>query len=145
MALKVEKLTFWVGEIEDKPGSLAKTLEPLAAAGANLQVVSAERNPAKPGSATVALYPVKGRKAIEAAKAAGLSESKTHAVLRVEGPDKPGIGHRMTSAMAEAGINLAFAHAAVLGNRFVALFGFDTEADARKAARILGALKIPRR
>lgn len=145
MALKVEKLTLWSGEVEDKPGALAKTLEPLAAAGANLEVVLAQRNPAKIGVGTVWLYPVRGRKAIDAARSVGLSEAPTPVVLRVEGPDKPGIGHALTHALAEAGINLAFAHAATLGGRFVAFFGFDSDADANKARRILTSFKVPRR
>ncbi|MER3500799.1 MAG: amino acid-binding protein [Candidatus Fervidibacterota bacterium] len=145
MPMKVEKVALWCGEIEDKPGALAKVLEPLAAAGVDLQVVLAERNPAKPGSGTVYLAPIKGRKATDAAKSVGLSEATTPTLLRVEGTNKPGLGHLMTSALAEAGINLSFAAAAVLGNKFVAFFGFDSDADARKASRILSALKIPRR
>ncbi len=142
MPLKVEKVTLWSGTIEDKPGALAKVLEPLAAAGVDLQVVLAER---REGAGVVYLAPVKGRKAVEAARSVGLSETATPIILRVEGINKPGLGHLMTSALAEAGINLAFAAAAVLGNRFVAFFGFDSDADARKASRILSALKIPRR
>jgi predicted amino acid-binding ACT domain protein len=65
--------------------------------------------------------------------------------LRVEGPDKPGLGHALAKTLAEAGINLAFAHAAVLRGRFVALFGFDSDSDANKARRILSAFKVPRR
>jgi len=52
MPLKVEKVALWSGEIEDKPGALAKVLEPLAQAGVDLQVVLAERNPAKVVSAS---------------------------------------------------------------------------------------------
>ncbi|MDT7897880.1 MAG: ACT domain-containing protein [Armatimonadota bacterium] len=145
MALKVEKIALWSGEVEDKPGALARVLEPLAAAGANLEVVLAQRNPAKIGVGTVWLYPVRGRKALDAARSAGLSEAPTPAVLRVEGPDKPGLGHALAKTLAEAGINLAFAHAAVLRGRFVALFGFDSDSDANKARRILSAFKVPRR
>ncbi len=145
MALKVEKIALWSGEVEDKPGALARVLEPLAAAGANLEVVLAQRNPAKIGVGTVWLYPVRGRKALDAARSAGLSEAPTPAVLRVEGPDKPGLGHALAKALAEAGINLAFAHAAALRGRFVALFGFDSDSDANKARRILSAFKVPRR
>jgi len=145
MPLKVEKVALWSGEIEDKPGALAKVLEPLAQAGVDLHVVLAERNPAKVGVGVVYLGPVKGRKATDAAKAAGLSEATSPVVLRVEGTNKPGLGHLMTSALAEAGINLAFVGAVVLGNKFVAFFGFDSDADARKASRILSTLKIPRR
>ncbi len=142
MPLKVEKVALWSGTIEDKPGALAKVLEPLAAAGVDLQVVLAER---REGAGVVYLAPVKGRKAVEAARSVGLSETATPIILRVEGTNKPGLGHLMTSALAEAGINLAFAAAAVLGNKFVAFFGFDSDADARKASRILSTLKIPRR
>lgn len=145
MPMKVEKVTLWCGEIEDKPGALAKVLEPLAQAGVDLQVVLAERNPAKEGVGVVYLGPIKGRKATDAAKSVGLSESSTPVVLRVEGMNKPGLGHLMTSALAEAGINLAVVAAAVLGNKFVAFFGFDSDSDARKASRILSALKIPRK
>ncbi len=144
MPLKVEKVALWCGEIEDKPGALAKVLEPLAQVGVDLQVVLAERNPAKVGVGVVYLGPVKGRKATDAAKSVGLSEASTPVVLRIEGPNRPGLGHLMASALAEAGINLAFVGASVLGNRFVAFFGFDSDADARKASRILSALKIPR-
>ncbi len=145
MPLKVEKVTLWCGEIEDKPGALAKVLEPLAQAGVDLQVVLAERNPAKEGFGVVYLAPIKGRKATDAANSVGLSPSSTPVVLRVEGMNKPGLGHLMTSALAEAGINLSVAAAAVLGNKFVAFFGFDNESDARKASRILSGLKMPRK
>lgn len=143
MAMKVEKVTFWGGEIEDKPGALAQALEPLANAGVDLHLVAAYRNPAKPGLANAWVYPIKGRKATDAAKAAGFSQVSTPVVLRVEGTNKPGIGHQMTSALAEAGINLAFVSATVVGNKFVALFGFDDEADARKAQRLLTAAAKP--
>lgn len=145
MPLKVEKAALWCGEIEDKPGALAKVLEPLAQAGVDLQVVLAQRDPSKVGMGVVYLGPIKGRKATDAAKSVGLSEATLPVVLRIEGPNKPGLGHLMTSALAEAGINLAFAGAAVLGNKFVAFFGFDSDADARKASRILSGLKLPRR
>lgn len=145
MPLKVEKVALWSSEIEDKPGALAKVLEPLAQAGVDLQVVLAQRNPTKAGTGVVYLGPVKGRKATDAAKSAGLAEATSPVILRVEGPNKPGVGHLMTSALAEAGINLAFVGASVLGSRFVAFFGFDSDVDARKASRILSGLKVARR
>ncbi|GBC98131.1 hypothetical protein HRbin17_00628 [bacterium HR17] len=144
MALKVEKLALWSGEIEDKPGSLSRLLQPLAAAGADLTVVLAQRNPAKIGVGDVWVYPIRGRKAMDAARSVGLSEAKSPVVLRVEGPNKPGLGHALTQAIADAGINLASVHAAVLANRFVALFAFDNDADANKARRILAGFKVPR-
>ncbi|MGQ9729513.1 MAG: amino acid-binding ACT, partial [Candidatus Fervidibacter sp.] len=117
MPLKVEKAVLWCGEIEDKPGALAKVLEPLAQAGADLQVVLAQRDPSKVGMGVVYLGPIKGRKATDAAKSAGLSEATSPIVLRIEGPNKPVLGHLMTNALDEAGINLVLAVAAVLGKK----------------------------
>ncbi len=39
MAIKVKPITLWRSEVEDRPGTLAATLEPLARAGADLKVV----------------------------------------------------------------------------------------------------------
>jgi ACT domain-containing protein len=39
MAVSVKKVTLWRTEVENKPGTLAKILAPLAEAGADLQVV----------------------------------------------------------------------------------------------------------
>ncbi|MFN3134982.1 MAG: amino acid-binding ACT [Candidatus Kryptonium sp.] len=132
------------GQTGDKPGTLAKVLEPFAQAKVDLQAVLVERNPAKANFGVVYLGPIKGKKATEAAKSTGLSEVSSPVVLRIEGPNKPGLGHLMTGALAEAGINLAFVGASVLGKRFVAFFAFDSDADAKKATRILSTLKIPK-
>lgn len=144
MPLKVQKVALWSGEIEDKPGTLAKVLEPFAQAKVDLQVVLVERNPAKANFGVVYLGPVKGKKATEAAKSVGFSEVSTPVVLRIEGQNKPGLGHLMTNALTEAGINLSFVKASVLGNKFVAFFAFDNDADAKKASRILSTLKLPK-
>ena len=39
--------------------------------------------------------------------------------------------------MADAGINLAFLVAQVLGRKYSAIFGFESEADADRAAAII--------
>jgi hypothetical protein len=59
----------------------------------------------------------------------------------------------MTRAMADAGVNVRGVSAAVVGNKFVAYIGLDSEADADRAMRALkgvkagggGARKAPRR
>ena len=56
-------------------------------------------------TAILELYPVSGKKAATAAGAAGLSAS-TIPTLLVEGDNKPGIGHAMARAIADAGINI---------------------------------------
>ena len=82
---------------------------------------------------------MKGRKATEAAAMAGLRPATGMAALHVEGPDRPGLWARMTSAVADADINLRGLSAAVLGNRFAAYMAFDSPKVAEKAAKAIRA------
>ncbi|MGD0074485.1 MAG: hypothetical protein ABSD31_09100 [Candidatus Binataceae bacterium] len=136
MAVTVKKATLWRKEVENRPGELANTLETLVAAGADLKVVMGYRYGPGESKAAIELYPVTGRKALAAAKQAGLSGSAIPTLV-VEGDDKPGLGHAIAKAMADAGINLAFLIAQVVGRRYSAVFGFESEADAAKAARLI--------
>jgi predicted amino acid-binding ACT domain protein len=61
------------------------------------------------------------------------------AALRVEGIDGPGLGAKMTGAIADASVNLRGLSAAVLGTRFVAYMEFDSAEDADKAANAIKA------
>src|SRR5207249_8682740 len=99
---------------------LDKVLGAVAEKGASLECVIARRNPDKPGTGTVFVAPVKGKKIQDAARAAGLSPAANIATLRIEGADKPGLGHQITKAIADAGVNLRGLSAAVVGNKFVA-------------------------
>jgi len=83
-------------------------------------MVVARRQPDKPGAGIVFLAPLKARKTTEAAAMAGLRPATDMAALRVEGTDRPGLGAKMTSAIADAGINIRGLSAAALGSRFVA-------------------------
>jgi len=140
MALNVRRVDVWVGSIEDRPGGLAEKLQALADAGAQLEFVIARRAPEKPGTGVVFLTPLKGTRQLKAAKAAGLKKSKSLRSVRVMGPDKPGMGAKITAALAEAGINLRGLSAAAIGRRFVMHIAVDKPADATKAMRILKAL-----
>jgi hypothetical protein len=139
MSLKVTKMDVWSGEIQDKPGGLADILRQLAAANASLEMVVARRQPDRPGTGIVFLAPVKGRKVTQAAAMAGLSPAPGVAALRIEGTDRPGLGAKMTGAIANAGINLRGLSAAVLGSRFAAYAAFDSAEDAEKAAKVIRA------
>jgi ABC-type sugar transport system substrate-binding protein len=57
--------------------------------------------------------------------------------LLVEGDNKAGLGHAIAQAIADAGINVGFLVAQVVGRRYSAVIGFDTEADAKKAAPLI--------
>jgi hypothetical protein len=71
-----------------------------------------------------------------AAEAAGLSASSIPTLL-VEGDNKPGLGHALARAMADAGINLSFLVAQVIGRKYTAVVGFESEEDARRASTLI--------
>lgn len=135
MPYKIDAVDIWCATIEDRPGGLSAKLGPLAAAGANLEFVLARRD--QPGTGVVFVSPVKGVKATRAAQEAGLAKSAEIAALRIEGPDKPGLGAKLTAALAEAGINLRGLAASATKNRCIVYLAFDAKEDAAKAKRTL--------
>jgi hypothetical protein len=137
MAYTITKVDVWAGSIDDRPGGLAATLKALSDTGANLEFVIARRAPERPGTGVVFLAPVTGAKLTTAARAAGLSKAASLCSLRLEGPDKPGIGAKITEAVADAGINMRGLSAAAIGRKCVVYFAFDSPADATKAAKVL--------
>jgi len=140
MALKVSKVDVWVGSLKDRPGALAKKLQALADAGAELAFMIARRAPDKPGRGVVFLTPLKGAAQLGAAKKAGLRKTKSLNSVRVEGADKPGLGAKVSATLAENGVNLRGVSAAVIGRRFVMHLALDSGADAGKAVRLLKKL-----
>lgn len=132
MPLTVKRIVLWRTEVDNKPGTLACVLEPLAQAGADLRLGMGYRHPSSEGKAAIEIYPIAGKKLIAAARAAGLSPSTIPALL-VEGANKPGLGHALACAVAGAGVNLTFFVAQVVGKTCSAVMGFETEEDAKKA------------
>jgi hypothetical protein len=137
MAYTVKKVDVWAGEIADRPGGLASTLAALNDAGANIEFLVARRAPDKPGTGVVFLTPIRGAKQKAAAQQAGLGTSEGLHSVRVEGPDRPGLGAKMSDAISGAGINLRGLSAAAIGRRGVTYFAFDSAADSDAAVRLL--------
>ena len=79
------------------------------------------------------LTPVKGAATREAAQSGSLAPAKNIATLKVEWDDEAGLGGRISTAIADAGINLRGVSAAVIDKRFVAYFGFDSAAGRDKS------------
>ncbi len=139
MVLDVTRVDVWAASIDDRPGGLAKKLAPLAEAVQQLEFVIARRAPGQARKGVVFLTPLKGAAQIRAAKKAGFKKTKGLHSLRVEGPDKPGLGAQMTQLLAQAGINLRGLAAATIGGRCVVNLAFDSAANASKAAGLLEA------
>ena len=136
MPVTVKSISLWRKEVENQVGALARTLEPVTKAGANLQVLMGYRYPGEGTKAAIELYPVASKKAIAAASEAGLSASSISTLL-VEGDDRPGLGLALAHALTDAGINMTFFVAQAVGRRFSAVLGFESEADAKKATPLI--------
>ena len=136
MPVTVKEITLWRREIENQPGTLARVLEPLARSAADVQVLMAYRYPGDETRGAVEVFPISGKKTTAAAESAGLAPAGIPALL-AEGSNRAGLGFEATRAIADAGINLAFLVAHVIGSKFAAVYGFDTEADRRKALSLL--------
>ena len=132
----MKKIVLWRKEVDNQAGVLAGTLQPLATAGADLQVLMGYRYPGNETKAVIELHPVAGKKLSSAAQQAGLATSSIPTLL-IEGDNKPGLAHQIAQPLADAGINLSFLVAHVIGKRYAATIGFETEADVGKAASLL--------
>lgn len=133
MAISVKKTSLWRREVDNRPGALAQTLQPLADAGADLEVVMAYT---MGKTAAVEVAPVAGKRATAAAEKSGLAEARVPALL-VSGDNRSGLGHAIARSIADGGININFVVAHVVGNKFSSVFGFDSEADADRAIPLI--------
>ncbi len=140
MKLKVNRTDTWAAPIDDRPGGVADKLAALAAAGANLELIIARRAPEQRGSGVIFVTPLKGAKQKKAADAAGFQKTVSLHSVRIQGLDKPGVGGKLTRALAEAGINLRGFSAAALGKQYVIHLALDTAEDAAKSVAVLKKL-----
>jgi hypothetical protein len=140
MALNAERVDTWTASIADQPGSLAAKLSALANAGVNLEFVIARRTPEKPGKGVVFVTPIQGSAGSRAARRTGFAKTKSLHTVRIEGPDKPGQGAKITQALAEKGLNLRGLSASAIGNKFVTHIALDSAVEAVKAVKLLKAL-----
>jgi len=135
MALTVKKIKLWRREVDNKPGALAATLEPLTKAGVDLQVLMGYRFPGHESMAAIELFPISGKKQ-SSAESAGLKPSTIPALL-IDGDNKQGLAYAIANALANAGINLDFMVAQAIGRRYTAVLGFESETDATNATGLI--------
>jgi len=114
MRFKMDRVHVWSGEVADQVGATASKLAFLAQAGANLEYVFTKRLPDKPGRGVLYVAPVTGPTQVRAAREAGLTETFTPVVHRLEGDNQAGLAHRVTQQWAVAGISLQGLTMAVL-------------------------------
>src|SRR2546430_2311113 len=103
MAVTIKKAVLWRKELDNRPGTLAAALKPLAEAGVSLQVVMGYAIPGEHEHAAVEVWPVEGDKGQNAATEAGMHPSPQIACLIVTGDDHPGLGHVIADRLAANG------------------------------------------
>lgn len=140
MSLHIRRVEVWSGELPDRPGAAAATLEALSRAGANLQYVFARAHPSKPDVGVIFLAPVVGPEQERAARSAGLSPAANIAMLCAEGENRPGFGAHMMSWLAVAGINLRGMSVSAADDRFTAYLAFDNHQSATMALQVLAGM-----
>ncbi len=140
MGFKLDRVHVWSGEVVDKAGGVAGKLSALAQTGANLEFILTSRRADKPGTGTLYVAPITGPIQVRAARLAGLAETQHPVVLRVEGDNEAGLGHRVTQQWALANISMHSLTMSVIENKFVGFAAFDSVEDANRAAAILGDL-----
>ena len=141
MALAIEKVEIWVGEILDHAGGLATRLQPLADGGIDLTFFIARRQSDRPGSGIVYLGGIHGAKQTKAALAAGLTRAADMGCLRIEAPNKVGAAAQIVGKIGAAAINLRGASASAVGSKCVLLLSFDSLADRDQAIKVLKKAK----
>jgi hypothetical protein len=133
----VERVNVWSASLTDKPGGLSNKLKGLDEAGVDLDFIVSRRAPENPGSGIVFVSPLRGDHEVRAASLLGFAISGSIAAVRVEGENQPGTAARLTDLIADADINMRGFSGAVIGNRYIAYIGFDSPAEANRAAGII--------
>lgn len=135
MAYKIGKATVWAGDVLNRPGRLARVLELLSGAGADLEFIVARRVSANTSRVFVA--PLRNARQRRAAGDVGLVAASGMHVLRIEGANRAGLGAALTRVVAVAGINLRGFSGAVIGTKLVCYLAFESEPDAGLASRAI--------
>jgi hypothetical protein len=140
MEMTVDRVDLWVASIPDEPGELARRLQSLKEAGADLDFVITRRDHDNPGHAVVYIDPLRRDREIEAAKSLGFKVSQSSYTLRLEGDNYPGIASDLAAKIADQGINLKGFTGAVCGSRFIVYLGFYVAQEADRAMEIVRKL-----
>ncbi|MEP0846546.1 MAG: amino acid-binding protein [Phycisphaerae bacterium] len=136
MSYEISQVDIWAGTIEDRSGGAARVLKCLSQAGADLEFVIGRPTPDEPGKGILYVSPLTSDGQRRAAEAAGLRRSGIH-VLRVTGPDRPGLVADTTLALAEQGVNLGGLTSAVLAGQVVLYLRFNTRHAMQRGREIL--------
>lgn len=135
MSYTIKKVEVWAGDFVNRAGVLARVLEALTQAGAQLEFLIGRR--VTEHTSRIFVAPLKGSKQKEAAGGVGLVPANGMNAVRVEGPNRAGLGAEMARALAAAEINIRGVSAAAIGRKSVFYFAFETEEEVKVVLRAL--------
>lgn len=138
MSYTISKADVWAADIPNQAGSLSRLLDGVSKAGGQLEFMIARKVDEQTSRVFVA--PIKGTKQQRAASEVGLAKAVGMHSLRIEGPDKAGLASKITSAVAEKGINLRGASAAAVGKKAVFYLAVESEQDLKGATQAIRKL-----
>lgn len=132
----IRKITLWRGEIDGSSSALTQALQPLAEAGIRLQVFMRYRHFRDEKRAVVEVCPYTAEdesRCSAVMRAAGLKVSKVPALI-IESAPVPGQEYNFAQIVAEQDLHLIFCVTQIVNDKWVAFIGFESAADAEKAA-----------
>ncbi len=135
MPYKLQRVEVWAADILNRPGMLARVLESLRNAEAEIDFLIARRVTETTSRLFVA--PLKGKAQKQAADAVGLVPAVGMHALRVVGPNRAGLAADVTRAVATAGVNLRGLSAAVIGKRAAIYCAVAREEELLTAGRAI--------
>lgn len=135
MGYDIERVTVWAGDFANRPEKLARVLEALAQADANLEFLVARR--VNEHTTRVFVAPIEGKDCEQAARDIGLVPAQGMHSIRILGSDKRGLGARITRAVAAAGLNIRGASAASVGKKNAFYLAFKSADEAALAAKAI--------
>ena len=142
--ITISKVHLWRREIGASPAALAATLQPLADAGIRLRAFMRYRHIRDEQRAVVEVCPHESEdedRCASVMRAAGFKVSHIPTLL-VEGDETPEVEYAIAKIVTEQGLNMVFCVTQTVNEKWVALAGFVSDADAEKAALALLPLKI---
>jgi hypothetical protein len=141
--ITLQRINFWRGVIDAEPTALAVALEPLAQMVNTFPVLMRYRHFREKTRTVVEVCPpLDPAGEVEAAmREAGFQASSEYA-LHVEADNVSGLGYAVVSALAEARVETVYCVSQVVGQKYIALLGFTSEADIEQAESVLLQLKI---
>ena len=138
MGFEIKRVDVWVGELEDRPGALSSKLATVFMVGeADLDFVIARPLQDKPGHGMLYVAPLESEKQAQAAQDAGLHKSQSVYVLRLEGPDHPGLIAGIAGTLSQADINITGLSAAATKRNAIIYVRFVAKEDVTRAADVL--------